>query len=143
MKKSDLSIKNICIAAIKRNTIPPFDFKFSKLYTEDTSFADPKILEALKLAADELVICSVIINTTQWSVLTTRRVITWDREELFAYAISDFEERELEDFKDDFYAKWTKNIFKFSNNEKMPVFIETGRASMVMIYGTQTAFQIF
>ncbi|WP_282335414.1 hypothetical protein [Pinibacter soli] len=53
MQKSDNSLKNICIAAINRSTIPPFDFQYTKIYEEETLSDNTNIKVDVRFENDE------------------------------------------------------------------------------------------
>src|SRR5512138_3478869 len=74
MTKSDKSIHNICIASIKRSTMKPYDFKWTKFYESNSDF--PYSGLQINLIESELFISSTIIDPNNYSILTTRRLIT-------------------------------------------------------------------
>ena len=55
MRKSDKSIHNISIASIKRSTMKPYDYKWTKFYELNTDFLYSGL--QLELQNDELIIC--------------------------------------------------------------------------------------
>ena len=60
--KTVSSIHNICIASIKRKTMKPYDFKWTKFYTLNQEYfnAHPNI--KFDLQDDELIICSTVVD---------------------------------------------------------------------------------
>jgi hypothetical protein len=76
--KSDQSIRNICIAAIKRKTIPPFDFPYTSIYGDGDVIKNTEVRKAIVLQESELLICSTIVHEKLWTVLTTRRIFSYE-----------------------------------------------------------------
>lgn len=76
MIKTDKSIHSICIAAIKRSTMAPFDFRWTEYYEDKKKFIDRYAHMPVDFESSELPICSTIIDAEDWSVLTTRRLFT-------------------------------------------------------------------
>ncbi|WP_309845276.1 hypothetical protein [Chryseobacterium sp. SLBN-27] len=72
MEKSDKSIHNICIAKIKRSTLKPYDFKWTKFYETDSKNLFKNY--PFELDNEELVIGSTVINSENFSILTTRKL---------------------------------------------------------------------
>lgn len=143
MRKTDKSIKNITIASIKRHTIKPFDFKYSKVY-ENTNIIGYKCINNLiEMAKNEEVICTTIISELIWSILTTRRIITLEGEGLEEHILSGLSNRDFGDFKGYSKQEYTKGLLVFDDGEIIPLFIETGRASMIMIYGIDVATRFY
>ncbi len=139
MRKSDKSIHNICIAKIKRSTMKPYDFKWTKFYEMDSK--DLFKYYPFKLDNEELIISSTIIDSENFSILTTRKLITLENGILFS--------GDLKNAKDQFYGhfKSEKEEFTFGSVELeneliLKYFIETGKASMVMIQSIVTAIKI-
>jgi hypothetical protein len=154
MKKNDSDLKEITLAAIKRHTIKPFDFKYTNLYEENVSierevlktlynvYNHPDIEEfiddLLKMDAKEVFICSTIISEQIWTILTTRRIISREGVGLFEHKFEGIKNAEYADFKGYSKQEFTKGLLVFKDEKIIPLFIETGNASMVMIYGTGT-----
>jgi len=136
MRKSDKSIHNISIASIKRSTIKPYNFKWTKFYESNSDFYYQGV--SLNLTEDELIICSTIIDGANYSVLTTQKLITVEngREQIgnLIAAIN----RGYGDFKGYKDGQLTFGLVELENGDNLKYFIETGKASMVMIYGLRT-----
>ena len=77
MKKTDKSIHGVCVAAIKRSTMKPYDFKWTRFYESNSEF--PYIGFKLNLQENELIICSTFIDSQNYSVLTSRRLVTCEK----------------------------------------------------------------
>jgi len=142
MEKTDKSIKDISIAAIKRHTISPIDFEYSTIYEADKQISNQKIKNAIQITAGEELICSTIISEVIWTVLTSRRIITWEGVRKIEHNLKGLIQRDMGDFKGWSKQKYTKGFLHFDDNKIIPIFIETSNASMIMIYGTNTAIKI-
>lgn len=62
MKASE-NLHNLCIAAIKRSYIPPFNFIYTKIYKISDTFEVDGVAIELKLNTNEFPLCPTIINT--------------------------------------------------------------------------------
>ncbi|WP_404984210.1 hypothetical protein ACI513_11065 [Chryseobacterium sp. M5] len=137
--KSDLSIHNICIASIKRGTIKPYNFKWTRFYETDSKNLFTHF--PFEIDEQELIICSTIIDSDNFSVLTTRKLITNENGKLqFGNLIN---------AKDELYGDFKSKINEFTfgnvlleNGKNLKYFIETKTASMIMIRGVKTSIKI-
>ena len=131
--KSDRSIRNICIAAIKRHTIPPFNFLFSKIVE-----AQDELPGAFAALDGELPISITSVDNLHWTLVTTRRVVS-----CINGSITECEAKHIK--------SWFWGAFNASNREPVlfgelklegddihAVHIETGKASMITIYAIMT-----
>jgi len=141
MKKTDISIKNITIASIKRHTIKPFDFKYSHIYENEKTILNEKVNHQISLEDGEELICSTIVNNSIWSVLTSRKIITLEGVRKTEHYLSGLKKRDAGDFKGYSKQEYTKGFLHFDDDKIIPYFIETGKASMIMIYGIDTSTQ--
>ncbi|HEY2580577.1 MAG TPA: hypothetical protein VGI43_02145 [Mucilaginibacter sp.] len=75
--KTDTSIRNICIASIKRKTIRPIDFSLTKFFQTET-FSEIYInnFKLSDTSENELPISQTIIDKTNWTLVTTRQIIS-------------------------------------------------------------------
>ncbi len=136
MTKTDKSIHNICIASIKRSTMKPYDFKWTNFYESNSDFHYSGL--QLDLVENELIICSTIIDKDNFSILTTRRLFTSLDGQINIENIQGASDKLYGDFKG-----YQDKDFKFGqiqvqNGTEIKYFIETGKASMIMIYGVRT-----
>jgi len=138
MNKSDQSLKNICIASIKRTTIPPFDFSYARIHEFEDTIDNEKINVELNLESEERLVCSTIISDKIWTILTTRRIVSFEGVGIQQHLIKNIKEWDFGDFKGYSEQSYTKGFLHFADGKIVPFFIETGRASMVMIYGIRT-----
>jgi hypothetical protein len=142
MEKSDESIHNICIAAIKRSTIKPYDFKCTRFYEESTAFKNAYPEIEISFSSTELVICSTVTDRNNFSVLTTQKLITKKKGILLSGNLNGASVSAYGDFKGYKKEALTFGIIHLVDGSEFEYFIETGRASMVMIYGVKTRIQV-
>ncbi|WP_299619311.1 hypothetical protein [uncultured Tenacibaculum sp.] len=139
MKKTDKSKHNICIAAIKRSTIKPYDYKFTKFYESNEEFPYNDI--DINLRENELIICSTVVNANNYSVLTTQRLITNKNNIVATGELTNSKDKGsgmFKSMKDDFVF----GSLTLENGSDLEYFIETGKASMIMINGIKTLIGI-
>jgi len=136
MTKADKSIHNICIAAIKRSTMKPYDFKWTKFYESNSDFHYSGL--QLDLVENELFICSTIIDKDNFSILTTRRLITSLDGQLSTGNIQGATDKLYGDFKGYQDKGFTFAQVQVQNGNEIKYFIETGKASMIIIHGVRT-----
>lgn len=141
MPKTDKSKHNICIAAIKRHTKKPFYFIRTNFHETKASF-DAYAWLLPKLADEELVIASVVIDADNYSVLTTRRLFTREEGNLSVGDLENAKDRLYGDFKGHKTTEFTFGHVELEDGRDFKYFIETGSASMAMIYGVRTLVRI-
>lgn len=137
--KTDRSIYNICIAAIKRHTFKPYDYPYTRFYESNAEFANPALI--INKAEDELIICSTIIDENNYSILTTRRLFTKQEGQLNVGEIQGATDKRYGDFKGYKDKGFTFGKVELQSGAELNYFIETGIASMVMVYGVSTLIQ--
>lgn len=138
MKKSDKSLHNICIAAIKRSTMKPYDFVYTRFYDNNADFAKAHPTLHTEMAQDELVICSTVIDTDNYSVLTTRKLFTKENGTKQTGTLYGATDGGYGDFKGYMKTVFTFGLLKLHDGKELKYFIETGKASMIMIHGVRT-----
>lgn len=138
MTKTDQSKHNICLAAIKRKTIKPYDFKWTRFYESNAEFAYVGL--PFDLAENELYICSVMIDADNYSILTTQRLITTEKGQMSIGIIEESKINGFGDFKGHDDGPLTLGQLLLSDGFILNYFMETGRASMVMIHALQKLF---
>jgi hypothetical protein len=138
MNKSDKSIHNICIASIKRSTFKPYDFLWTKFYELNSTFYELYPTIKIYISENELIICSTIIDLDNYSILTTQKLLTKEKAELFVGDILNAKDKLYGDFKGNHSNSFTFGQIQLENGEDFKYFIETGNASMVMIHGIRT-----
>lgn len=143
MKKNDQSKHRICISKIKRTTIKPYDaFQWTKFYEDNHSFYDAYPGISIQLNEEELLICSTIIELDNYSILTTQKLITLENGILESGLIIDAKNGLYGNFKGYGNEKFTFGKIILENGKTVKYFIETGKASMIMVYGVKTLIQI-
>lgn len=138
MTQSDKSKHGICIASIKRSTIQPYDYKWTKFYESNLDFENSYRDIQIELSANELIICSTIIDVDNFSILTTQRLITKEKEITYSGSLVGAIDKLYGDFKGHKNASITFGLVQLQNGTDLKYFIETGKASMIMIHGTRT-----
>lgn len=138
MEKSDKSIHNICIASIKRHTIKPYDFKWTRFYEDNIDFNHTFPAQKIELSENELVICSTVIDNDNFSVLTTRKLVTNECGILLSGNMNIASDGLYGSFKGFHGRLFTFGLVQLNRGNELKYFIETGKASMVMIYGVRT-----
>ncbi|KXH82847.1 hypothetical protein AU378_10400 [Chryseobacterium kwangjuense] len=141
MKKTDQSLYNICIASIKRKTMKPYDFRWTHFYDSDSS---PKLLFQnfpIEFEEEELIICSVLIDSNHYSILTTRKLITNNNGKLESGSLINSKNKWYGEFKSK-TALYTLGEVELFTGERLTYFVETGKAAMVIINGVKTFIDI-
>ncbi|MBD1366754.1 hypothetical protein IDJ77_23280 [Mucilaginibacter sp. ZT4R22] len=136
--KSDKSIRNICLAAIKRRSSRPFDFQLTKIF-ESTTFDD--IEDAFRITRvnkEELPISQTFIDENNWTLVTTRQIITSKQGIQESIQATEVKSWHWNDFKGYDKTSYTLGELHRNGGSDFEVFIETGRASMVSIYAIMT-----
>lgn len=135
MTKTDKSIHNICIASIKRKTIKPYGFKWTKFYEANTDF--PYTGLNLDLAENELIICSTVIDKDNFSIVTKGGLLTQLEGRLSSENIQGSTDKFYIEFKGYKDKDVTFGTVRIQEDAELKYFIETGKASMVMICGVR------
>jgi len=137
--KSDKSVRNICIAAIKRHTIPLYDFSLTSFFEKELWHEfDNSISVFSNVVEDELPVSMVSIDKNNFTLVTTRQILTCQGGIIRSakpYNIISWEWNDLKGYTDN---PFTCGHLTFSDKQVFEVFIETGKASMVMIYAIRT-----
>lgn len=142
MKKKDPSIHNICVASILRSTHEDANPKWTTIHKSvDFLNEDLQNLE-LEFEPNEIPICSTIIDTNNWSVLTTQRLITKKDNQIIEGNMTLAKNELYGDFKGYRDKEYTLGKISFPDNTEMDYFIETGSLSMIMVNGVGTRIQI-
>ena len=138
MTKPDQSIRDICVAKIKRSTFKPYDYKLTKFFELNSEFFAfyPDI--PLDLATEELIISSTIIDFDNYSVLTTRQLITKEKGVLCSGNLEEASDQSYGDFKGYKADTFTFGQVQLKDGRDLKYFVEVGKASMIMIHGVRT-----
>lgn len=120
----------------------PYDFKYTRFHEESADFKSLFPGIEIDLLPGELVICSTIIDGDNFSVLTTRKLVTKENGNLLSGNMLGATEKLYGDFKGVLKkAAITFGSIQLTNGSELRYFIETGRASMVMVYGVRTSIR--
>ena len=141
MTKADKSIHNICITAIRRATFKPYDFKWPHFYEEKAEFLN-RYSQMADFEENELPICSTVIDSSNWSLLTSRKLVTTEAGQLTIGDMNNCANLSHGNFKGEGKLDMVLGSIRLANGTKMKYFIETGKASMVMIYGIRTRIRM-
>ncbi len=115
----------------------PYDFRWTQFYDSDSN---PKLLFQnfpIDFSEEELIICSVIIDPDHYSILTTRKLITNNKGHMESGSLNHAKNKWYGEFKSktDLY---TLGEVELSTGQRLCYFVETGKASMIMINGVKT-----
>jgi hypothetical protein len=138
MTKSDKSKHNICIARIKRSTFKPYDYNFTKFYETNYDFYNSYANFPISLSEGELIISSTIIDLENYSILTTRRLITKEKGVLNTSDINEVTDKSYGEFNGNETDIFTFGQVELKDGRQQKYFIEVGKASMIMIGGVRT-----
>jgi hypothetical protein len=136
MTKLDKSIHNICIASIKRSTMKPYDFKWTKFYESNSDFLNTGL--QINLREGERFICSTIIDADNYSILTTKQLTTKQDGQITSGDLEGATDKDYGNFKGTEDKSLTFGQVQLKNGIDLKYFIETGKASMIMIHGVRT-----
>jgi len=114
----------------------PYDFKWTKFYESNSDFKYTGL--RLDVEENELIICSTIIDKDNFSILTTRRLLTNQDGQLSSENIQGATDKLYGDFKGYKDKSFTFGQVQLQNGNELKYFIETGKASMIMIQGVRT-----
>lgn len=143
MIKTDKFKHSRCISKIKRSTIEPYDvYQWSKFYENNEVFFNlyPEI--SITLTDSELLICSTIIDVDNYSILTTQKLLTSENGVVDFGEIKDAEVGSYGNFKGYKTENVTFGKINLRQGKELKYFIETGKASIIMINGVGTLIQI-
>jgi hypothetical protein len=118
----------------------PHDFKWTNFYESNSDFQYSGL--QLDFIEDELMICSTIIDTDNYSILTTRRLLTKLEGQLSIEYIQGAIDKMYGDFKGYQTKGFTFGKVQVENGNEIKYFIETGKASMIMIRAVRTVITI-
>ncbi len=142
MTKTDQSLRNITIAAIKRSAQEKEKWRFTNFYSDSKSATIPQpIRDKLKLAEKELLVASSIASLTEWTVVTTRRILGNAGGILQELELKEVDSFHWGEFKDK-ENQTTKIRLTSYNSEDFYFDIETREGSIVMIYAIRTLINL-
>ena len=139
MQKSDESIRRICVASIKRHTIKPIDYPLTKVFeTQLLVNIDETISSAFRHFENELPIALTYVDKSNWTLLTTRQIISNINGDVKQTLTENVIQRKWNDFKGYKDKSTTLGQLTLADNMTLDIIIETGKASMIIIYGIMT-----
>jgi hypothetical protein len=139
MEMTDKAKMEMCLAKIERSFTPPFDFKLTEVFNEDNNYNFPEAtLDEITLEEGEELICSTFVDEQTWTLLTTRRILSADGLSLDEHSIEGITKSNFGDYKDSVKQAHTRGFLFFKDGNIVPIFIETGRASAIMVTGITT-----
>ncbi len=118
----------------------PYDFEWTKFYESNSDFAYQGL--SLNLTENELIICSTLIDGENYSILTTQKLMTVENGRERAENLSGATDKGYADFKGYKDDQVTFGLVELENGDDLKYFIETGKASMIMIHGVRTLIRI-
>jgi hypothetical protein len=138
--KTDRSLHNICIASIKRSTMKPYDFKWTKFYENNRDFPYSEL--QIDMTENGLFICSTFIDKDNFSILTTKKLLTREEGQFCSENIKSATDKLYGDFKGNKDKEFTYGLVELPDGKELKYLIKTGKASMVMIHGIRTLIRI-
>jgi len=116
----------------------PYEFEWTKFYDSNSVFTDSYPNIPIDLWENELVICSTVIDSNNFSILTTQKLITKENGALNSETLVGAIDKSYGDFKGYKSGSSTFGIVQLQNGKDLNYFIEIGKASMIMIHGVRT-----
>ena len=139
MNAKDRSIRKICIAAIKQHAFKPINYPLTKLFeSEEFSFLTYNKSLSLPHNENELPITLTYVDSKNWTLITTQRIITSIKneiKEIFATSIISWKWNDFKGYKD---SPITYGQLILDNDCSFDIIIETGNASMISVYAIMT-----
>lgn len=138
MTKSKQIIHSFSVYEIKRGTIRPYNFRWTKFHENNSGFQQAYPELRLNITEDELIICSTVIDADNYSLLTTQRIITKEEGiKEIRYMASATSYSMPRNYKFEHYD-YLFGTIEFQDGEVFRYFLEPGKAAMVMIQGIKT-----
>lgn len=116
----------------------PHDWTWTKYYEDITSDNVGPIKIELNLRDNELVIASTILSSSNWTFVTTKKVIGKVDNKANVIQVDKIDKWTWGDFKGDMDKRATRITLTTADGQTCDFVIEKGKASMVMIYAIQT-----
>jgi hypothetical protein len=140
--KTDQSIKDIVIAAIRRKGMEMDTWAHTRLWDEADPAIRAELLRECSLGTGELPILYSYINATTWSLVSTRRVWHRNGDCVGSVAAADVIASDAGNFKG--YGKQESEdmVIRSKDGATHHCPFETGKPSMGMLYAVSTLCQI-
>ncbi len=141
--KSNKSIRNICIAAIKRSVSKPNDFLLTKMFeTERLSEILDSPVRLANIDENELPISQTVIDKKNWTLVTTRQIISCIDGATKAASAANVKSSNWNDFKGYSNTSFTIGELETNTGTSIGIFIETGKASMITVHAIMTLVKL-
>jgi hypothetical protein len=139
MRKTDKSIRNITLAAIKRSLIPDAACRFTRTYDKemmsDIAFSENAI-------EDELPVACTLVDANNYTLITTRQVITKKDGSKYVVSFQDIKTYTLGNFKSIKDSLVTVGSVINIDGGEVPVYIESGKPSMIIVNAIGTILNL-
>ena len=117
----------------------PIDYPLTKVFeTELLGDIDETISSAFRHLENELPIAITHVDKTNWTLLTTRQIISNINGDVKQTLTENVIQRKWNDFKGYKDKSTTLGQLTLVDNTTLDIIIETGKASMIIIYGIMT-----
>lgn len=140
--KTDEQIKKIVMASIRRHSMNIDTWKNTRLWDEGEIGLNAELFKKCSFVENELPILYSYIDSSNWTMFTTRAV-QFSNDNLFnVIKIPDIRNYELGNFKGLSNQKVERIIIKTKDNNFYKFPYETGKESMGSVYALMTLLQI-
>jgi hypothetical protein len=133
--KSDRSIRNICIAAIKRHTVGPIDFPFSRIFETEVTVPFGERLSSID---GELPVSQTFIDEDNWTLTTTRRIASCHQGKVRESAAERVRSWHWGAFNVTKGNPISFGELELDKGDTLRIHIERGKVSMITIYAIMT-----
>jgi hypothetical protein len=142
MHRTDSSIKAIVIPSIKRHTIEPLSSVHTRYYESNELTGLAEVRSEIQLVQEELPIASTFFSRSDWTVVTTRRIIGVCQGVSREVSLGALRRWQWGNFKGYGNERSTIMTLTSKDGHQHSFILETGDASMVLIYGIQTGMKL-
>ena len=137
--KTDASIRNISVAAVKRSIRQGLVSTSTKIYEGETiPEGIDSIFNLIAFYEGELPISHTVIDAENWTLVTSRRIISCIGGIINVAEAANVKYWDWGDFKASGKTDYTQGYVKLDDDEKVEILIETREASMIIIYSIMT-----
>jgi hypothetical protein len=138
MKKSDKSIRNITLAKVKCCLMEDTVCTLTRTYDNET-MAD---ISFAANAREELPVACTYVDTYSYTLITTRRIFTTKDGLKYEVLFQDIKACKFGDFKGMQDKPVTFGSVTKINGEDIPVLIESGKPSMIVVNAIRTILNL-
>lgn len=140
--KTDEQIKKIVTASIRRHSMDINTWKYTRFWDEGDIDLNSELFQLCKFEKNELPIIYSYIDSSNWTMFTTKSVQYSNENQFEKFNISEIKDYKLGNFKGISNQSVEKMIIETENNEFHKCPFETGKASMGSVYAIRTLIQI-